>query len=516
MSYIVEQKIKGKIYLYKVESYWDKGKKQSRQKRSYIGPKNPKNKAIVVSKSSNVIHKNYGNVFLLNRIIEKLGLHEIVKEIFPDIVNEIFSLAYYDISESNPYYLFPYWHEENYLPETKKMDSSAISKLCDRLGRDQQQRFDFQEKWIDKLKPVNALYYDITSISSYSTNIDMIEWGYNRDHDNLAQLNIGMVFCNKSSLPIFYLVYPGSIVDVKTLKNCVKYLKTLKLENFMFILDRGFFSTANIAELNSPQNNIDFIQPLSFSLKKAKELIKTNKKALHEVNQIFTFNNDVLSHVKSEITLNDKEFPCYLFLNSKAELDQKHTFIKKIIDIEQNVIKNKIFSSLKQVKEFKQENIIKEYQSYFKWNKSTLHLERNQKTINSKIAKFGYFIIMTNKKELDKCEIISNYRNKDIVEKVFDLLKNEMDGDRLRVHSQYNADAKIFIKFIGLIIQSEILKTMKKNKLFKHYSARELLFELKKIKRTETKEQKIISEISKKQRLILEAFNISEEQIHSY
>ncbi len=39
MSYIVEQKIKGNIYLYRVESYWDKDKKQSRQRRKYIGPK---------------------------------------------------------------------------------------------------------------------------------------------------------------------------------------------------------------------------------------------------------------------------------------------------------------------------------------------------------------------------------------------------------------------------------------------------------------------------------------------
>jgi hypothetical protein len=38
MSYIVEQKIKGKN-LYKGESYWDKQKKQSRQKRTCIGAK---------------------------------------------------------------------------------------------------------------------------------------------------------------------------------------------------------------------------------------------------------------------------------------------------------------------------------------------------------------------------------------------------------------------------------------------------------------------------------------------
>ena len=44
MSYIVEQKIKGNIYLYRVESYWDKDKKQSRQKRTYLGPKNRRKK----------------------------------------------------------------------------------------------------------------------------------------------------------------------------------------------------------------------------------------------------------------------------------------------------------------------------------------------------------------------------------------------------------------------------------------------------------------------------------------
>ena len=42
MSFIVSQKIKGRIYLYQVESYWDKDKKKSRQRRTYIGPKSGK------------------------------------------------------------------------------------------------------------------------------------------------------------------------------------------------------------------------------------------------------------------------------------------------------------------------------------------------------------------------------------------------------------------------------------------------------------------------------------------
>jgi hypothetical protein len=36
MSYVIEQKIKGRIYLYQVESYWDKNKKHPRQRRGNL------------------------------------------------------------------------------------------------------------------------------------------------------------------------------------------------------------------------------------------------------------------------------------------------------------------------------------------------------------------------------------------------------------------------------------------------------------------------------------------------
>ena len=42
MSYIAKQKIKGNIYLYHVDSYWDKDKKQSRQKELILAQKTKK------------------------------------------------------------------------------------------------------------------------------------------------------------------------------------------------------------------------------------------------------------------------------------------------------------------------------------------------------------------------------------------------------------------------------------------------------------------------------------------
>ena len=93
MSYIVEQKIKGKIYLYKASSYWDKDKKQPRQKRIYIGPKNKENKSNIKAKSSDLITKNFGNIFLVKFLSNRLGITEILESIFPDNYFEILALA---------------------------------------------------------------------------------------------------------------------------------------------------------------------------------------------------------------------------------------------------------------------------------------------------------------------------------------------------------------------------------------------------------------------------------------
>ena len=515
MSYIVEQTIKGRTYLYRVEAYWDKEKKQSRQKRTYIGPKNSKYKKSIKSIPSKIVHKNYGNIFLLNWIAKKVGLTGILENCFPEHYKELLALAFYEVSDRNPLYLFPYWLEENHLTGVRKMDSSSISKFCEEIGRNQQQKINFQEEWIAHLQPLDALFYDITSISSYSSNIEFVEWGYNRDHENLAQLNMGVVFSNQRSLPIFYTLYPGSIVDVKTLTNCVRYLKTMGLKDFLFILDRGFFSGDNIAKISQDPLKIRFIQPLPFSLKKIKQLIKKHKKELHDIANHFNFNNELLSHIKSQIQFNGQIYPVHIFLNEKAQLDQRQLFMKKLIEIEENIIKKRKFNSQKEALAFKENNIIQAWRDYFKYTRSSGMLERNTQRIKEKITRFGYFILATNN-DFDKEDILTKYRSKDQVEKVFDLMKNEMDGARLRAHSQYNIDARLFIKFISLIIQSEIIRIMREADLFKKYTVRELLSELKKVKYSRINDEIFISEVSKKNRKIFEAFQIDFNEIHRY
>jgi len=517
MSYIIEQKIKGNIYLYRAENKWDKDKKKTYQKRTYLGPKFPKNLEKTGINIPNVVNKNFGNIFLLKYISENLGINEIVKKSFPESYNEILALAYFNVMERDPSYLFHFWLEENYLTDTKKMDSAAISNLYGSIGRNEVARLAFVEDWIGHIKPVNALFFDITSVSSYSTNISFIEWGYNRDKENLAQLNIGMVYCEEKKLPVCYFVYPGSIVDVTTLKNCQAYLNNFGLKDFLFILDRGFFSTSNMLNMNKQDAKINFIQPLSFSLKKTKDLIKEHKRELKSNNSAFSYNEEILNHLKSTVSFGDDNFDAHLFFNEKAELDIRHNFLFTILEMEKKISKIE-FQTNKDWINYKNNNILEKYRDYFKWNKSKSKAERNLFTINAHLSRSGYYVMATNKQELKKEEVLSHYRNKDLVEKIFDMMKNEMDGKRLRTHNDHTTVGKIFLLFITSIIISKITEVMNRNELFKTLTVTELLYELKKIKINHlAKDGKpIISEVSKKQRKLFEAFKIDSNQFYGY
>ena len=69
--------------------------------------------------------------------------------------------------------------------------------------------------------------------------------------------------------------------------------------------------------------------------------------------------------------------------------------------------------------------------------------------------------------------------------------------------------SKLFVKFIALILYMKMSKTMKENKLFNKLTIKEVLLELRKIKKTFIDENtNILSEITKKQRQILECFKL--------
>ena len=169
---------------------------------------------------------------------------------------------------------------------------------------------------------------------------------------------MGLVYCKKSSLPIYYQSYSGSLTDVKTLKNTIKYLSGFGLKEFLIILDRGFFSTSNILSLSKDKSKISFIQPLPFSLKKVKELARKYARETSDYSNAFLYNDSLLYHSSDTIDFEDETFNAHIFLNEKTKQAQKELFLKSLLILEQRFI-NKTFANLKEYKNYRNKDIQK-------------------------------------------------------------------------------------------------------------------------------------------------------------
>ena len=107
-------------------------------------------------------------------------------------------------------------------------------------------------------------------------------------------------------------------------------------------------------------------------------------------------------------------------------------------------------------------------------------------------------------------EALQIYRNKDVVENSFDDLKNQIDMKRLRVHNSLAMDGRLFVQFLALVFISTLREKIRSKKELENYTVRELLDEMDTLTKItySGKYGSIISEATKKQRIIMEALSL--------
>lgn len=160
------------------------------------------------------------------------------------------------------------------------------------------------------------------------------------------------------------------------------------------------------------------------------------------------------------------------------------------------------------------------YDRYFKINRSKdggVGFIRDTEKINTIISRLGFFIIVETDFKMSSLEVLTTYRQRDVVEKSFDDLKNELDMKRLHCHSDETVEGKMFVAFFALILRSCL-----QNKLRDYMSEANLTFssvmkELRKMKYVHTLDGKrLLSPITKKQRDILTACALSPADVHAW
>ena len=320
--------------------------------------------------------------------------------------------------------------------------------------------------WMKKLSEAECFCYDITSVSSYAENNAYVRWGYNRDGERLPQINLAMLFGQVSGLPAYFRSLPGSISDVATLRTTMKALDFLGQRKMTFVLDKGFYSEANVDALFEAHHHFVLTPPIG--RKWVKETIDKCYDAIRMPD--YYRKNEEGEPLFMTMQLHSwKGRRCYLhiFFNSKRAAEVYDGFTSDLLEWKEELESGK-----------PDERHQEQYDTFF-LVKDTPIRGRSVKYNHNAIEKHrdryaGFFCIMTTEK-MSPDAALKIYRNKDVVENCFDDLKNSLDMKRLRVHSSQTMEARLFVQFIALILLSKIRGIIKSNDKLKYMTVRETL-----------------------------------------
>jgi transposase len=392
------------------------------------------------------------------------------------------------------------WLDETELFVDKfNLQSQRISELLNTITYPK--IMNFYEFWASHISENEYLALDITSVSSYSSLINDVESGYNRDGEKLKQINICLLFGENSGLPVFSSLYPGSINDVATLQSFIDQIKFFSDKSYKLVMDKGFHSKDNILYLLKNCPEYKFLLAVPFTSKYAQKLVRDGVSIFDEA-LAFRLHNDILvSKSNIEQYLGRYTLKYAVFYNSILYNKAKQDKIDFALSLKEEALKE----PLKFIED-------KEYKKYLHFIKDTstgsINISLNMNSIARQIIHSGWLVIVTNDCDINNEDIINIYRNKDVVEKAFDRLKNNLNFNRFTVHSDNRVKGKHFISMISLIMISYIHNVMLKNNLYKNYTMTELFKEISKIKLFKCGDMKSLSPISKSNRRLLDSFNI--------
>lgn len=509
-SYVYVKNPNGTTYVYQNESYWDKAEQKTKHCRKCVGKLHPETNELIPNRKKTTAASpadsktelctvlTTGPALLLDKAAHGTGIDKALRKSFPEDWSRILTCAYYLASEGDALCHVEQWSARNRHPFRSKLADQRVSELLTRITPSAQQEF-FAD-WMASNHSKGCFALDITSVSSYSEFIDYIRWGYNRDGEDLPQLNLLMVTSEETHLPIYYRILPGSIRDVSTINESLADFRLLGSRSVHLVMDKGFFSEANINALY--ENHYRFSVGIPFTSSIATGAVEENRMDMDSHEHFINIGRDDLYAATKCMKWNGHR--CYLhtyYDSLKAELENKK-FTHKLLQCHDELVNH----------EEKAENRAF-YDRYFivrDFPKRGRKVQYNEDAVSGhKKNHIGWFVLISNRTK-DAAEALRSYRQKDAVEKGFDDLKNDLDMKRLRIHSNTAMEGRIFIQFVSLVLTTYLKGVMAEHGWTRDHNLQEIFSEMKSLREVsvEGTRKKLVTTPTKFQREIMELYQV--------
>jgi len=491
------QIVNGREYAYEYVSVWNKEKQRSEQKREYIGRiidgKFVPNKKYLLRQelakeqaekkrgprpAENCKRLFAGATHILDDIGDKTGVARDLAICFPKIHREILSLTYYlALEPDTPLYRFSRWAQTHEHPCGRDIPSQRSSELLPLITEDS--KMDFLKRQAKRRSETEYLFFDSTSIGSYSQQLKQVKYGNNKDSDGLAQINLALLFGQGSGLPAYYRKLPGNITDVTTVEKLLASVDYLDIRKVMLVMDRGYYSEKNVNDLM--KRHYKFIIGAKISLKFIQTRLAgvradfdrreryDSETGLFIMTQTMDWDYEEVKPRSGEVVNDKRRVYVHIYYNDQHATDDKIRFNKRLDAMEDDIKSGKMSPDRE-----------KECRKYYDIHETPVRgvsFVPKQDAIDKARKNFGFFVLLTNGVK-DPVEALRIYRSKDMIEKAFGDLKDRLNMRRTSVSSEENLEGKIFLQFVALIFVSYVKRAMDEAGLFKNKTMQEVFDDL--------------------------------------
>jgi len=485
-----------------------------------------------------------GPELVFGTITKRYHIDSLLEKSFGETLKkDILSLAWYVASEGSALSDSDSWLEYYENPRGAAISSQDISRLLDNIDYDG--IITFYKLWLNEATKGAAktekILYDLTSISYYGTGIDAAEYGYNRDHEALPQVNYALLCLRSTAIPLFAWPMNGSISDVKTLETTLQFLKKLQFMPSCLMMDRGFSSIDNISGMF--KNDYTFLQAVKINAKWIYEIIDDSENLrfnpeskldigdrtyyastsvcrwvhIKKVSGKSAGKEEVIVHIcngstKDKYVNTDKSMKVIAQYSCQVHV----LFCQDFVGSQHDRFMDSLKAEHDRLINNEEAAVKKEFEKYIKVCRKKYARHRTVEYDTDMIAQHknkyaGYICFITNDKTIRTAtDALTEYSTRDYIEKDFDEMKNNLDMKRIRVQTDARMRSRLFVQFIAEIYMREIRVCIRNSETCKKLSRKQIFSHVKTIYKVKFKGKykDVYPELSRHQRDILEALDI--------
>ena len=201
-----------------------------------------------------------GSYVVIKKIIEEYRFDEMMANIIGKDSGLFLDLAACSIvTENNAGQYYPEYGNNHplFTPGMKIYSGTKVSDFLSSVTPDQ--NIAFLDEWNAARNHREKTYisYDSTNKSCQAGDVEIAEYGYAKDGKDYPLFNYSVAYDMENKTPLFYEEYPGSIIDVAQLQIMLNKAEGYGYKRAGFILDRGYFSRANLRFMD--RNGYSFV-----------------------------------------------------------------------------------------------------------------------------------------------------------------------------------------------------------------------------------------------------------------